>query len=31
VCKVPKIFRKMLFEYIKKNENLDEKADKISK
>lgn len=31
VCGVPSIFRKMLFEYVKKSEKLDEKAEKIPK
>lgn len=31
VCGAPTIFRKMLFEYIKKSEKLDEKAEKIPK
>lgn len=31
VCKIPKIFKKLLFERIKKTEKMDEKAEKISK
>ena len=31
VCKVPTIFKKMLFEYVKKAEKLDEKTEKIPK
>lgn len=31
VCKIPKIFKKLLFERIKKTEKIDEKAEKISK
>ena len=31
VCKVPKIFRKMLFDFIIKDQKLDEKATKITK
>jgi hypothetical protein len=31
VCGIPGIFKKMLFDYVKKSEKLDEKADKIPK
>lgn len=31
VCGVPTIFKKMLFQYVKKAEKLDEKAEKIPK
>jgi hypothetical protein len=31
VCGVPTIFKKMLFEYVKKSEKLDEKTEKIPK
>ena len=31
VCKVPTIFKKMLFDYIIKKEKLDEKVEKIPK
>ena len=31
VCGIPGIFKKMLFDFVKKSEKLDEKADKIPK
>ena len=31
VCKVPKIFKKNLFDYIIKNEKMDSKSDAIPK
>ena len=31
VCVVPTIFKKMMFEYVKKSEKLDEKTEKIPK